>query len=187
MANTRHHTFAPYRELARTKAAGSCSRCELPRTTAPRCVFPVTMAFGRRLVAPPYVRDGRRRNASLDPERRRLLATCDRSGGRGAAAGGPPGLGVVGMPDRRALGVVCFALGGSAGSCGGQIVSSIALSHATALINSLAHVWGSRRFETDDTSQQRLARARDAREGWHSRVGGRRVVYRAPNEKHLGK
>ncbi len=66
-------------------------------------------------------------------------------------------------------GFVCFAVAGWAGVVWGLVLSSIVLLHATALINSLAHVWGSRRFETDDTSRNNgLLALLTLGEGWHN-------------------
>jgi stearoyl-CoA desaturase (delta-9 desaturase) len=51
----------------------------------------------------------------------------------------------------------------------GFFVSTIVLFHATVTINSLAHVWGSRRYETRDTSRNNLWLALlTFGEGWHN-------------------
>jgi stearoyl-CoA desaturase (delta-9 desaturase) len=68
-----------------------------------------------------------------------------------------------------AYAVACTAVAGWAGLVWGFVVSTIAVLHATALINSLAHVWGSRRFETDDTSRNNALLALiTLGEGWHN-------------------
>jgi len=51
----------------------------------------------------------------------------------------------------------------------GYVVSTVALIHATLLVNSLAHRWGSRRFETRDDSRNNLLIALlTLGEGWHN-------------------
>lgn len=51
----------------------------------------------------------------------------------------------------------------------GFFISTVALFHATVCINSLAHVWGSRRFETDDDSRNNFWLALiTLGEGWHN-------------------
>lgn len=68
-----------------------------------------------------------------------------------------------------AYAVACFAVAGAAGLVWGFVVSTIAVLHATALINSLAHVWGSRRFETNDDSRNNaLLALLTLGEGWHN-------------------
>jgi stearoyl-CoA desaturase (Delta-9 desaturase) len=65
--------------------------------------------------------------------------------------------------------VVCFAVAGWGGLVWGFVVSTITVLHATALINSLAHVWGSRRFETNDDSRNNaLLAVLTLGEGWHN-------------------
>ena len=62
-----------------------------------------------------------------------------------------------------------YWIAGSAGLVWGFVVSSIVCLHATACINSLAHVWGSRRFETNDNSRNNLWLAIvTLGEGWHN-------------------
>jgi stearoyl-CoA desaturase (delta-9 desaturase) len=64
---------------------------------------------------------------------------------------------------------ICFAIAGLPGVVWGFCVSTIAVLHATALINSLAHVWGSRRYATKDTSRNNAALAiLTLGEGWHN-------------------
>ena len=51
----------------------------------------------------------------------------------------------------------------------GYVVSTVALIHATLLVNSLAHRWGRRRFETRDDSRNNLLIALlTLGEGWHN-------------------
>jgi stearoyl-CoA desaturase (delta-9 desaturase) len=68
-----------------------------------------------------------------------------------------------------AYAVACFAVAGPAGLVWGFVVSTIAVLHATALINSLAHVWGSRRFDTaDDSRNNPVLAVLTLGEGWHN-------------------
>jgi stearoyl-CoA desaturase (delta-9 desaturase) len=68
-----------------------------------------------------------------------------------------------------AYAVACFAIGSWSGLVWGFVVSTIAVLHATALINSLAHVWGSRRFATNDQSRNNaLLAIITLGEGWHN-------------------
>jgi stearoyl-CoA desaturase (Delta-9 desaturase) len=63
----------------------------------------------------------------------------------------------------------CFALGGVPGLLWGFVVSTLAVFHATMLINSLAHVRGSRRYETHDRSRNNaLLAILTLGEGWHN-------------------
>jgi len=58
---------------------------------------------------------------------------------------------------------------GPAGVVWGFVVSTIACLHVTACINSLAHVWGTRRFDTPDTSRNNAFLAiLTFGEGWHN-------------------
>lgn len=51
----------------------------------------------------------------------------------------------------------------------GYVVSTVLLLHATLLVNSLAHVWGHRRFETRDRSRNNaLIALLTLGEGWHN-------------------
>lgn len=51
----------------------------------------------------------------------------------------------------------------------GFFVSTVSLYHATFFINSLAHTWGSRRFETEDASRNNwLLAVITLGEGWHN-------------------
>jgi stearoyl-CoA desaturase (Delta-9 desaturase) len=66
-------------------------------------------------------------------------------------------------------GVLCFAIFGVSGLFWGFFLSTIVLLHATMLINSLAHVWGSRRFDTPDGSRNNALLALiTLGEGWHN-------------------
>jgi stearoyl-CoA desaturase (delta-9 desaturase) len=68
-----------------------------------------------------------------------------------------------------ALAVICFAIGGWSGLFIGFVLSTVLLWHATFLINSLAHVFGSRRFVTEDTSRNNfLLAVLTMGEGWHN-------------------
>ncbi len=64
---------------------------------------------------------------------------------------------------------LCLAIGGAAGVVWGFVVSTLAVFHATMLINSLAHVWGSRRYTTGDESRNNgLLAILTFGEGWHN-------------------
>ncbi|TML90152.1 MAG: acyl-CoA desaturase [Actinobacteria bacterium] len=68
-----------------------------------------------------------------------------------------------------ALGAVTFLLFGWSGLVVGFFVSTILLWHGTFLVNSVAHVFGRRRYETDDTSRNSLLVAlATGGEGWHN-------------------
>ncbi len=68
-----------------------------------------------------------------------------------------------------ALGAVMFAIGGLPGLYWGWVVMTVLLWHGTFTVNSLAHVWGGRRFETTDTSRNNLWLALlTMGEGWHN-------------------
>jgi stearoyl-CoA desaturase (Delta-9 desaturase) len=63
----------------------------------------------------------------------------------------------------------CLAIGGLPGVVWGFVVSTVAVFHATLLVNSLAHVWGSRRYATDDQSRNNVLVALITfGEGWHN-------------------
>lgn len=67
------------------------------------------------------------------------------------------------------LGVGCFLVGGWQGLVWGFFVSTVILYHGTFSINSLAHLWGSRRYETTDDSRNNLLLALiTGGEGWHN-------------------
>ena len=68
-----------------------------------------------------------------------------------------------------AYAIACFAIAGVGGLVGGFALSSVLVLHATALINSLGHAWGTRRYSTDDTSRNNLWLALiTLGEGWHN-------------------
>jgi len=68
-----------------------------------------------------------------------------------------------------ALAVACFLIGGWSGLLIGFVLSTVCLWHSTFTVNSLAHVWGTRRFETTDTSRNNFALALlTMGEGWHN-------------------
>jgi stearoyl-CoA desaturase (delta-9 desaturase) len=62
--------------------------------------------------------------------------------------------------------VACFALAGTPGLVWGFVVSTIAVLHATALINSLAHVWGSRREGWHNNHHEQMTAARQGVRWW---------------------
>ena len=68
-----------------------------------------------------------------------------------------------------ALAGLCAWIGGFSGLVWGYVLSTVLLWHATYTINSLAHTWGSRRYETQDTSRNNLWLALlTLGEGWHN-------------------
>lgn len=68
-----------------------------------------------------------------------------------------------------AYAVACFAIAGTAGLVWGFVLGTVAVFHATLLINSLAHVWGSRRYATPDESRNNaLLAVLTLGEGWHN-------------------
>ncbi len=65
--------------------------------------------------------------------------------------------------------VALFLAGGAPALFWGYFLSTTLLWHGTFVINSLCHVWGSRRFETTDTSRNNLWLALlTLGEGWHN-------------------
>jgi stearoyl-CoA desaturase (delta-9 desaturase) len=63
----------------------------------------------------------------------------------------------------------CLAIGGLPGVVWGFVVSTVATFHATLLINSLGHLWGSRRYATRDQSRNNgLLALLTFGEGWHN-------------------
>lgn len=67
------------------------------------------------------------------------------------------------------FGAAVFAAGGYPVFLWGFVVSTVLLWHCTFSINSLAHVWGSRPFETRDQSRNNLFLALiTLGEGWHN-------------------
>lgn len=68
-----------------------------------------------------------------------------------------------------AYAVACFAIAGVPGLVWGFVVSTLLVLHATALINSLGHVWGTRRYATSDGSRNNaLLAVLTLGEGWHN-------------------
>jgi len=67
------------------------------------------------------------------------------------------------------LGAACFLIGGWSGLVVGFFCSTVLLWHTTFSINSLAHVIGRRRYDTNDTSGNSLVLAvMTGGEGWHN-------------------
>jgi stearoyl-CoA desaturase (Delta-9 desaturase) len=67
------------------------------------------------------------------------------------------------------FGAGVFALGGFPAFIWGFVVSTVLLYHCTFSINSLAHLWGSRPFETRDDSRNNILLALITfGEGWHN-------------------
>ena len=68
-----------------------------------------------------------------------------------------------------ALAVACFAIAGWSGLVVGFVWSTVLLWHSTFTINSLAHVFGSRRYATTDDSRNNwLLAILTLGEGWHN-------------------
>jgi stearoyl-CoA desaturase (Delta-9 desaturase) len=68
-----------------------------------------------------------------------------------------------------ALAVICFAIGGWPGLFVGFFWSTVLVYHATFSINSLAHVWGRKRYVTGDDSRNNWFLATFTMgEGWHN-------------------
>ncbi len=67
------------------------------------------------------------------------------------------------------LGIACFLIGGWPGLFVGFFLSNVILWNATFTVNSLAHVFGRRRYETSDTSRNSFLIALiTGGEGWHN-------------------
>jgi stearoyl-CoA desaturase (delta-9 desaturase) len=67
------------------------------------------------------------------------------------------------------LALLCLAIGGFGGLLWGFAISTVLLWHATYSINSLAHRWGTRRYDTADTSRNNLLLGLlTLGEGWHN-------------------
>ena len=65
--------------------------------------------------------------------------------------------------------VAIYAIGGWPAFVWGFCVSTVVLYHGTFLINSLSHIWGTRRFATPDESRNNFALAIVTMgEGWHN-------------------
>lgn len=68
-----------------------------------------------------------------------------------------------------ALGVGVYCLGGWSGFFWGFMLSTVILYHCTFSINSIAHLWGTRRFDTPDNSRNNwLLALLTLGEGWHN-------------------
>jgi len=67
------------------------------------------------------------------------------------------------------LGLACYLIGGWSGLVWGFVVSTILVYHATFSINSLSHLFGKRRYATDDDSRNNFLLALiTLGEGWHN-------------------
>ncbi len=67
------------------------------------------------------------------------------------------------------MAAACYAFDGARGMVWGAGVSTVLLWHGTFTINSLSHTWGSRRYETTDTSRNNFFLALiTLGEGWHN-------------------
>ncbi len=67
------------------------------------------------------------------------------------------------------LGLACLIFGGTSMLLIGFVLSTVFLYHGTFTINSLAHIWGSRRYDTADDSRNNPALAIITMgEGWHN-------------------
>jgi stearoyl-CoA desaturase (delta-9 desaturase) len=76
------------------------------------------------------------------------------------------------------FGAALYLIGGLPVFMWGFVLSTVVLWHGTFTINSLAHVWGSRRFETGDDSRNNLFLALiTLGEGWHN--NHHRYMFRA--------
>jgi len=68
-----------------------------------------------------------------------------------------------------AVAVVCYLIGGWSGVVWGFLVGTVLLYHATFLVNSACHLFGTRRFETTDQSKNCWwAALLTMGEGWHN-------------------
>lgn len=66
-------------------------------------------------------------------------------------------------------GVLCFLIGGWTGLVVGFIISTVLLYHGTFSINSLSHLFGTKRYATDDESRNNwLLAIITLGEGWHN-------------------
>jgi stearoyl-CoA desaturase (delta-9 desaturase) len=67
------------------------------------------------------------------------------------------------------MGVLCWMFLGFDGLLVGFLFSTVVVWHGTFTINSLAHLWGKRRYKTEDTSRNNLWLALlTMGEGWHN-------------------
>ncbi len=65
--------------------------------------------------------------------------------------------------------LLCYAIAGMGGVVWGFVVSTLVLSHVTFMINSVAHVWGTRPYPTRDQSRNNaLLAVLTFGEGWHN-------------------
>jgi stearoyl-CoA desaturase (delta-9 desaturase) len=68
-----------------------------------------------------------------------------------------------------AYGAACFLIGGASCVVWGFVIATVGALQATMLINSLAHVWGSRRYlTTDDSRNNGFLALLTLGEGWHN-------------------
>jgi stearoyl-CoA desaturase (delta-9 desaturase) len=68
-----------------------------------------------------------------------------------------------------ALALAFLFIGGASGLVWGYFVSTVLLWHGSFSVNSLAHLWGKRRYATADDSRNNLALALiTTGEGWHN-------------------
>ncbi|MHB8970767.1 MAG: acyl-CoA desaturase [Pirellulaceae bacterium] len=64
---------------------------------------------------------------------------------------------------------LCFLVGGWAGLAWGFFVSSVLSHHATFMVNSICHLWGTRHYATSDASRNNVFVALvTLGEGWHN-------------------
>jgi stearoyl-CoA desaturase (delta-9 desaturase) len=76
---------------------------------------------------------------------------------------------IVHMLPTVALALAFLLLGGAHGLIWGYMVSTVLLWHGSFSINSLAHLWGKRRYETGEESRNNFALALATMgEGWHN-------------------
>lgn len=77
------------------------------------------------------------------------------------------------------LGLLLYAIGGPAFVLWGSFLCLTVLLHATWLVNSAAHLWGSRRYETrDDSRNSWWVALLTFGEGWHNNHHGRPAAAR---------
>src|SRR5205823_8235767 len=68
-----------------------------------------------------------------------------------------------------ALAIGCFLIGGWSGLAIGFFLSTVLLWHVTFMVNSVAHLFGRRRYDTDDTSRNNwFVALATGGEGWHN-------------------
>ncbi len=68
-----------------------------------------------------------------------------------------------------ALAVLCLVFGGGSALLWGFVLATVLLWHLTYMVNSVAHVWGTQRYETGDTSRNNwLVALLTLGEGWHN-------------------